>query len=124
MGWPWRGHGDILCAIPCVPAVCSIRVIGESDIMQEFLSESDEVGDVIPRNSMEKIPSMEWPRWENSSCPTVPKATLIPVPRCHIHGIWGQFQPFFMGLRHLKLPEFLQTPQYFGIQGMSRNSRG
>jgi len=24
--------------------VCSIRVIGESDIMQEFLSESDEVG--------------------------------------------------------------------------------
>lgn len=25
--------------------VCSIRVIGESDIMQEFLSESDEVGE-------------------------------------------------------------------------------
>lgn len=24
-------------------AVCSVRVIGESDIMQEFLSESDEV---------------------------------------------------------------------------------
>lgn len=32
----------LTCAL--CPAVCSIRVIGESDIMQEFLSESDEVG--------------------------------------------------------------------------------
>lgn len=29
---------DIMCS-----PVCSVRVIGESDIMQEFLSESDEV---------------------------------------------------------------------------------
>ncbi|XP_057244872.1 sorting nexin-27-like [Malurus melanocephalus] len=34
--------------------VCSIRVIGESDIMQEFLSESDEVGDAGARNCPEK----------------------------------------------------------------------
>ncbi len=27
-------------------SVCSVRVIGESDIMQEFLSESNEVGTV------------------------------------------------------------------------------
>lgn len=31
-----------LCIFLCSP-VCSVRVIGESDIMQEFLSESDEV---------------------------------------------------------------------------------
>lgn len=31
--------------LPLFSTVCSIRVIGESDIMQEFLSESDEVGE-------------------------------------------------------------------------------
>lgn len=30
-------------SLSCFSLVCSVRVIGESDIMQEFLSESDEV---------------------------------------------------------------------------------
>lgn len=32
-----------LCLSLLISPVCSVRVIGESDIMQEFLSESDEV---------------------------------------------------------------------------------
>lgn len=40
-----RSHMYVIAAgVICVSlAVCSVRVIGESDIMQEFLSESDEV---------------------------------------------------------------------------------
>lgn len=41
-GSPLSPGTPLTCAL--CPAVCSIRVIGESDIMQEFLSESDEVG--------------------------------------------------------------------------------
>lgn len=49
----WEGkvphpHGSPLTCALC-PAVCSIRVIGESDIMQEFLSESDEVRMEAPK---------------------------------------------------------------------------
>lgn len=33
----------ILKVFCVLTAVCSVRVIGESDVMQEFLSESDEV---------------------------------------------------------------------------------
>lgn len=48
-------------------AVCSVRVIGESDIMQEFLSDSDEV------STSELAPSCPY-------LPVLPLESLFPLP--------------------------------------------
>lgn len=100
----------------CPPAVCSIRVIGESDIMQEFLSESDEVGGVIPRNSMGK-PFHGIAKVGRPLLPASPQGHPRSVsPSATSVDFLGQFHPFWMDSIRPKLPEFLQTPQSFGMQ--------
>lgn len=60
---------------------------------------------------------MESPRRGDPSCPPVPEATPNPCPQVPHRWIFlGQFHPFWMDSIHPKLPEFLQTPQSFGMQ--------
>lgn len=58
------------------PAVCSIRVIGESDIMQEFLSESDEVGTRARRWNSASPGTEAWGDWVRGWGCSLPKPQL------------------------------------------------